>query len=150
MTKASYFLEGAYVQIASTTITDNAGAGVIVGDLSFARLLDDASITGNHGGTDVGCNPRVFGDPRRRRHWRHDESASNPKNRGTLPMITHDGVHPTRAALAIVGLASSSILLGCSGGSDGPPPPPVVVSVSAQLGTVEASRRGSNLGHRGK
>jgi dienelactone hydrolase len=49
------------------------------------------------------------------------------------------GMMHTRAALAVLGLASASILLGCSGGgSEGPPLPPIEVSVATNTGAVEA------------
>jgi hypothetical protein len=40
------------------TITNNGGAGVSVGDLSFAFFDANGNVTGNVGGTDVVCNPQ--------------------------------------------------------------------------------------------
>jgi hypothetical protein len=41
-----------------TSITNNAAAGVSVGDLSFAELGELTTVTGNLGGTDVLCLPQ--------------------------------------------------------------------------------------------
>jgi hypothetical protein len=49
--------EGSVVRF-NATISGNAGPGVLVRDLSMASFVG-ASVTGNGGGTDVVCDPRV-------------------------------------------------------------------------------------------
>jgi hypothetical protein len=55
---ASSEVDVSFPSTTGTIITNNGGFGVRLGDLSFASFAQGNSVTGNHAGTDVVCQPQ--------------------------------------------------------------------------------------------